>query len=170
MSTGTISQADAPLFLSSSLSKQPFILGNDIESIARLVPGKSIPLPLYSYKIPAGFRSPAEDHIELSLDLNEYCIQHPAATFMVRVSGHCMTGVGIYDNDILIVDRSLEAVPGKVVIAVVDGELTVKQLLQDKEGQMMLCPANPDYSPIALDPNSEVTIWGVVAHVIRSFK
>lgn len=162
-----ISQAAMPLPFSSA--NERFRLSPDIAALARLVPGKSISLPLYSYRIPAGFRSPAEDHIELSLDLNEYCIQHPAATFMVRVSGHCMTGLGIYDNDILIVDRSLEAVPGKVVIAVVDGELTVKQLLQ-KEGQLMLCPANPDYSPIVLHPDSEVTIWGVVAHVIRSFK
>jgi DNA polymerase V len=161
-----ISEAENSLSLSSPTV--PFTLGKDIALLARLVPGKPIPLPFYSYKVPAGFRSPAEDHIELSLDLNEYCIQHPAATFMVRVSGHCMTGLGIYDNDMLIVDHSVEAVPGKVVIAVVDGELTVKQLLQDKTGKMMLCPANPDYAPIALSPDSEVTILGVVAHVIRS--
>ena len=163
-----ISQAGTFLPFSSISTPNSFSLSNEIDLLARLVPGSPVPLPLYSHRVPAGFRSPADDHIELSLDLNEYCIQHPAATFMVRVSGNCMSGLGIYDNDMLIVDRSLEAVPGKVVIAVVDGELTVKQLLQDKAGQLMLCPANPDYSPIALNPNSEVTIWGVVAHVVRS--
>jgi SOS-response transcriptional repressor LexA len=97
-----ISKAENSLSFSSFAV--PFTLGNDIALLTRLVPGKSIPLPFYSYKVPAGFWSPAEDHIELSLDLNEHRIQHPAATFMVRVSGHCMTGLGIYDNDMLIVD------------------------------------------------------------------
>ena len=87
--------------------------------------------PLFSSGVSAGFPSPAEDHIDRKLDLNELLIQHPVATFFVRVAGESMKDAGINHGDILVVDRSLEAVSGKIVIAIVNGELTVKRFIQD---------------------------------------
>ena len=113
-----------------------------------------------------GFPSPADDYIEGELDLNRLLVENPPATFFVRVAGDSMIGAGIHHNDILVVDRSLEPVPGKVVIAVVDGELTVKRFCRDGD-QIRLAAANPDYPDLVPAEESSVTIWGVVAHVIH---
>ena len=86
------------------------------------VHGKGYRLPLFSHKVPAGFPSPADDYIEQQLDLNEHLIKNPPSTFFVRVSGESMKDVGIFPNDILIVDRSITPIDGKIVIAVIDGE------------------------------------------------
>lgn len=141
---------------------------NALELFGVCRPTHKLAIPLFISKVPAGFPSPSDDYIEQHLDLNEYLIKHPAATFMVRVSGHSMVDAGIHPNDILIVDRSLEPMPGKVVIAAVNGEFTVKRLQQNKAGQWLLSPANKQYPTIVVDPLQEVTIWGVVAHVIHA--
>lgn len=123
---------------------------------------------LVQQQVAAGFPSPADDYLkaETPLDLNEHLIKHPAATFFVRVRGDSMTGCGIFPDDILIVDRSLEAVHRKVVIAVVDGELTVKRL-HKAGGKIMLMPENEGYKPIVIEDNMELEIWGVVTCVIH---
>jgi len=115
--------------------------------------------PLYMTSIEAGFPSPADDYIEGSLDLNQHLIKHPAATFFVRVSGSSMIDAGIFPGDILIVDRSLEAVDKKIVIAVVDGELTVKRL-RIRSGMPFLEPENAQYTPIEITPDMAFEIWG----------
>lgn len=125
-----------------------------------------IALPLYMTSIEAGFPSPADDYIEGCLDLNEHLIKHPAATFFVRVSGESMINAGIYPRDILIVDRSLEAVDKKIVIAVVDGDLTVKRL-RIRSGQPFLEPENDRYAPIEILPDMAFEVWGVVTNVIH---
>lgn len=125
-----------------------------------------IALPLYMTSIEAGFPSPADDYIEGCLDLNEHLIKHPAATFFIRVSGESMINAGIYPRDILIVDRSLEAVDKKIVIAVVDGDLTVKRL-RIRSGQPFLEPENDRYAPIEILPDMAFEIWGVVTNVIH---
>ncbi|MFZ2312573.1 MAG: translesion error-prone DNA polymerase V autoproteolytic subunit [Methylobacter sp.] len=86
-------------------------------------------MPLFASKIPAGFPSPADDHLEATIDMNQQYVRHPAATFFVRVQGTSMIGAGIHNGDLLVVDRSLEAQSGSIVIAVVNGELTVKRLM-----------------------------------------
>ncbi len=123
-----------------------------------------IPLPLFGYAVPAGFPSPADDFIEEYLDLNQLLVKHREATFFARVAGYSMVNAGIYPGDILIVDRSLEPVHGKIVIAVVDGELTVKQLAINN-GQVILRAENPDYPDIVA--GEELRIWGVVTSVIH---
>jgi DNA polymerase V len=128
----------------------------------------SLSLPLYGSRIAAGFPSPADDHLEDALDLNEHLIQHPAATFFVRVRGDSMTGVGIHDGDLLVVDRALEPKSGAIVVAVIDGELTVKRLRID-DGRVWLMPENPAYPPLEIKEGSELVIWGVVAHSVRSY-
>ena len=125
-------------------------------------------LPLYGSKVSAGFPSPADDHMEGMLDLNAHLIKHPAATFFVRASGHSMVNAGIHENDILIVDRSITPTHGKIVIAAMDGQLTVKRLHQTKGGKLWLMPENPDFKPIEVKEGSEVTIWGVVTNVVHA--
>jgi DNA polymerase V len=124
-------------------------------------------VPLYLNKIAAGFPSPAEDYIADRLNLNEYLVKHPAATFLVRATGDSMLNAGIHDNDILIVDRSMTPVSGKIVIAAIDGQLTVKRLLKEND-KLFLMPDNPDFKPIEVKEGNEVVIWGVVIHVIHS--
>ena len=123
-------------------------------------------LPIYSNKVTAGFPSPADDHIEGKLDLNTHLIKHPSATFFVKATGDSMIGAGIHEGDILVVDRSLEPRNGKVVIAAVDGSLTVKRLMKNGKNTM-LSPENKKYKPIKLTENTDIIIWGVVTNVIH---
>jgi len=123
-------------------------------------------LPLYLVHISAGFPSPAEDYIEGGLDLNRYLIKHPAASFYVRVTGDSMIGAGIHPGDLLLVDRSLEPRSSRVVIAVVNGELTVKRLYR-RRGQLYLVPENPEYETLEITEAMEFQVWGVVTTVIH---
>lgn len=126
----------------------------------------SFSVPLYACKVPAGFPSPADDFIEAHLDLNTHLIQHPAATFFVFASGDSMVGAGIQSGDMLIVDRSLEASHEKIVVAAIDGELTVKRLSR-ANGRVQLLPENSKYSPIDITHEQDIVVWGVVTHVIH---
>lgn len=127
-----------------------------------------MPLPLFSGKIAAGFPSPADDHIEKSLDLNEHLILHPVATFFARAQGNSMVKAGIASGDLLIIDRSLEPKNNAIVVAVVNGELTVKRLCL-KNRQVWLLPENPEFSPLMITDGMDFHIWGIVTHVIHSF-
>jgi DNA polymerase V len=104
--------------------------------------------------------------MEGKLDLNNHLVKHPTATFFVRASGESMVGAGIHDGDILVVDRSLEPRHGKIIIAAVDGQLTVKRL-QKRGSKTLLAPENRKYKPIELTENNDVKIWGVVTNVIH---
>ena len=126
-----------------------------------------VSLPLFNGKVAAGFPSPADDYVEKNLDLNELLVQKPAATFFVRAQGESMLGAGIHPNDILVVDRSLEAVPGKVVICAINGELTVKRLERVND-QWQLKAENPAYADIVIHDELELVIWGVVTNVIHA--
>jgi DNA polymerase V len=128
---------------------------------------QGVTAPLFNCRVAAGFPSPADDYIERSLDLNQLLIQKPAATFFVRAEGDSMIGAGIHNNDILVVDRSIEAVPNKVVICALNGELTVKRLVS-KQGRMVLMAENPLYPDIPIHEDIEMTVWGVVTNVIHS--
>ncbi len=123
-------------------------------------------LPYFVVPVKAGFPSPAEDSLEQNLNLNEHLIQHPAATFFVRVDGDSMRGAGIHKDDILIVDKALEPTNGKVVIAVINGEFTVKRIRMGG-GKVFLDPENPQYQAIEVNPNSDFRVWGVVTYVIH---
>jgi DNA polymerase V len=123
-------------------------------------------LNLYEQPIPAGFPSPADDHLQEKLDLNKHLIKHPAATFFVKVTGHSMLGAGIHDGDMLIVDRSLEPTHGRIIIAVINGELTVKRL-QIERDRILLVAENLEYPPIQVQEMDEMLVWGVVVTVIH---
>ena len=124
-------------------------------------------LPYFDSGVSAGFPSPAEDWSDERLDLNEYAVKNPAATFFVRARGDSMTGAGIYDGDILVVDRSLTASPNQIVIAIVDGEFTVKYLRRVNL-RNFLEAANAKYPAIVLTPDSNAEIWGVVTLVLHT--
>ncbi len=125
-----------------------------------------LPLPLFESRVAAGFPSPADDHLERTLDLNELLVRRPAATFFVRVEGTSMIGAGIHPGDILVVDRAEEAQDGQIVVAAVDGELTVKRLRRER-ARVYLQPENPDYRPIEITGDTDLVIWGVVTSVIH---
>lgn len=136
----------------------------------------SVPIPLLTsaplelvdvgQRVHAGFPSPAQDHQQRRIDLNEVLILNPLSTFLFRVSGDSMVDARIYDGDQLIVDRSVEAAPGRIVLACVDGEFTVK-ILQRHRGSVFLQPANPAYETIRFCEGQELTIWGVVTWNLR---
>lgn len=125
-----------------------------------------VPVPLAQSLVAAGFPSPADDYIEKNLDLNEYLITNPAATFFVKVSGDSMIDSGIHHGDILVVDRSLDAEPGRVVIAVVEGEMLVKRLRRVSQ-RLVLVAENKEYPPMAIRRETEFSVWGVATYVIH---
>jgi DNA polymerase V len=125
-----------------------------------------LPLPLSDANVPAGFPSPAEGYLDKSLDLNEFLIAHPAATFFVRVAGDSMRDAGILSGDILIVDRSLTPSDNKIVVAIINSEFTVKRLRLG-EGRISLVPENPSYPILDVKEGTDFQIWGVVTYVIH---
>ena len=128
----------------------------------------AVPLPLYFSRVHAGFPSPADDFIDRPLDLNDHLIRHPAATFFVKVQGDSMIDAGIHPGSLLVVDRSLQARSGNIILAVLDGDFTVKRLKKDN-GMIILCPENPRYKPVVVTQGQDFEVWGVVVHVVRSF-
>ena len=130
-------------------------------------------LPLVLCRVRAGFPSPAEEYVEAGLDLNELLVKRPAATFFLRVEGDSMTGAGIHDGDLLVVDRAAEAGDGGVVVACVDGRMTVKRLRHGVAGELRLEAEHPDYPPLVFHPPQDecedagLMIWGVVVACIH---
>lgn len=123
-------------------------------------------LPLYLSPVAAGFPSPAEDYIDRKLDLHEYLVRNPAATFFVRAAGDSMIHAGIQDGDLLVVDRSVTPGNGSVIIAAVEGELTVKYLAK-KNGRVQLVAANEGYPDLDITEQEDAVIWGVVTYAIH---
>lgn len=126
-------------------------------------------IPLFGHVVSAGFPSPADDYVEDRLDLNQLLVHNKAATFFLRVKGDSMDGAGIHDGDIIVVDRSVEPSDRAVVVAVIDGELTVKRLIW-RHGIAELHAENPKYAPIRFKEGQELTIWGVVTSSVHSVR
>jgi DNA polymerase V len=122
--------------------------------------------PLFLVPVSAGFPSPADDYLDDKLDLNSYLVEHPAATFFVRVVGDSMIEAGIHSGDLLVVDRALEPADNHVVIAVLDGELTVKRI-RIRHRTVFLVSDNAQYAPIQINETMHFEVWGVVTYVIH---
>jgi DNA polymerase V len=133
-----------------------------------LSPGR-VQLPLFASRVPAGFPSPADDYVESRLDLNELLIQRKEATYFLRVKGDSMQGAGIHPGDLIVVDRSLNAQDGNVVVAEVDGELTIKRL-RFSAGNPELHPENPAYAVMRFKEGQELRIWGVVTSSVHNVR
>ena len=127
-----------------------------------------IRLPLFSHKVQAGFPSPADDYIEGRISLDEHLIANKDATFFVRAQGNSMVGAGIFDGDLLVVDKSIAPTSGKIVIAIIDGEITVKRLLL-RDNKTVLKAENLRYKDIELQEGQELRVWGVVTSTIKKF-
>ncbi len=126
-------------------------------------------IPIAGEAISAGFPSPAEDYLELGIDLNQHLIKNPISTFFLRVSGNSMNNAGIYDKDLLIIDRSINPTPGNIVVAVLDGEFTLKRLIQDHDNYYLKADKE-NYPAINLYQYSDIQIWGVAIYSIHELK
>jgi len=129
----------------------------------------SRPVPLFGGTVPAGFPSPADDYVEKAIDLNEHLVRNPTSTFFVRAKGDSMKDAGIASGDILVVDKSITAADKQIVVAMLDGEFTVKRLRR-RNNRVFLESGNPEFPPREITPDQEVVIWGVVTFVIHQPK
>ncbi|WP_111854815.1 LexA family protein [Acinetobacter oleivorans] len=145
------------------------IVLSDVISIKLVVPSTHILVPYALEKISAGFPSPAQDYIDKALDMNEHLIKNETATFIVKVASLSMLNAGIDIDDELIVDRSLDAKHGDIVVALIDNDFTVKRLMIDESGQWLKAE-NPEYKNIYLQEGQELIIWGVVTCVIKMIR
>lgn len=143
--------------LNASALENPRMLGAQLNQLS---------LPLFASRVPAGTPVPADDLRERDIDLNQHLVRHPESTFLVTVKGDSMIDAGINDGDLLVVDHAVEPRPGKVVVAVLNGELTVKRLFKSAQ-QVLLVPENPAYQPIEIHEGASFFIWGVVTNVIH---
>ena len=132
------------------------------------VPETKVYLEVCGWKVPAGFPSPAADHTQKRIDLNDHLIRNQDATFLFEVKGDSMSGIGIQDGDSLVIDRSIEAKHGHIVVAVLNGEFTVKRLHR-RGGVVKLMAENPLYPPRVLNSEEELTIWGVVTYSLHKY-
>ena len=125
-------------------------------------------IPLFGHNVSAGFPSPADDYVEGRLSLDEHLVPHKDSTFFVRAKGNSMVGAGIFDGNLLVVDKSLTPSSGDIVIAVVDSELTVKRFIKRGE-KVILQPDNPRFKEIELKEGQELQVWGVVTSTVKTF-
>jgi DNA polymerase V len=139
-----------------------------VENIGESGEFKQLDIQLFSDAVPAGFPSPATDYCERKLDLNELCILHPAATYFLRAQGDSMIDAGIFPGDVIVVDRSITAAHGDIVIASVNGELTVKRL--ETTPTMRLVPMNTQHEPIDVPEAADLEVFGVATTVIHSLR
>ncbi len=139
-------------------------------SLTFYTPSFATPLarPMLAFPVSAGFPSPADDYLEGRIDLNQHLIRHPAATFFVRVKGDSMTGAGIHDGDLLIVDRAAECVSGCIVVARIADEFTLKRVRKDGT-RVFLMPENERFQPIEVTEGSDFEIWGRVTGSVREY-
>ncbi len=135
-------------------------------TMGQLIVHRYLPRPLIS-GIPAGFPSPAEDYMDKQLDLNDYCIRNRAATFFAFVEGDSMIDAGFFDGDLMIIDRSVDAKTDDIIVAIINGDFTVKRLCYDAQQWPILIPENKHYAPIRIDESMDFRVWGVVKGVIH---
>ena len=128
----------------------------------------TLDLPFVDGGISAGFPSPADDFLDINIDLNKHLIKNPSTTFYGRVRGNSMIDAGIHDGDLLVIDKSLEPQSDKIAVCFIDGEFTVKRIQIEKD-TVWLIAENKDYQPIKVTKENELLIWGIVTNVIKDF-
>ncbi len=138
-----------------------------VRDVMEMIEGESYDIPMYSGKVQAGLPEMTDDYIEGMVNLNSLLIGEPKNTFLVRATGDSMLDAGIFSNDTLIVDRSIAAKNNHIIIAAVNGELTVKRLSIQEDGRIFLMPENSRFSPIEVTQNTDFHIWGVVTNSIH---
>lgn len=138
-----------------------------VDAVQNYDPSMRPTLPLYSARVQAGYPMPADEHMDDRVDLHAYLVDNPADTFLVHATGDSMKDAGIPDGTLLVVDRRVKPANGKIVVAAMDGQVTVKYLIM-KHGKPFLMPANPAFHEIPINSETGVTIWGVVTKSIQS--
>ena len=123
-------------------------------------------IPLYGDAVPAGFPSPADDYLDMDLNLHDYLVQHPSATFCVKAIGDSMVHAGIKSSDVMVIDRALTPKNNDIILAVVDGEFTVKRIKKNDD-ELYLIPANENYRPVKITEDMDFQVWGVVTFIIH---
>ena len=123
-------------------------------------------IPLYGDAVPAGFPSPADDYLDMDLNLHDYLVQHPSATFCVKAIGDSMVDAGIKSSDVMVIDRALTPKNNDIILAVVDGEFTVKRIKKNDD-ELYLMPANENYRPMKITEDMDFQVWGVVTFIIH---
>ncbi len=154
------------LNLKKTLSSLKLHSGNTIDIYSALTESE-LELPYVESGISAGFPSPALDFVDLTIDLNKHIVKHPASTFYGRVKGDSLKNAGIHNGDLLVIDKSIEPVDGKIAVCYIDGEFTAKRI-QIGKNEVLLMPENEDYQPIRVTEDNSFLIWGIVTHVIKS--
>ena len=140
-----------------------------VSAIYGLEESGSLELPLFSARVAAGFPSPADDYLDVDLNLHKYLVKHPAATFFIIAKGHSMERAGISDSDLLVVDKSLEPKNKDIVVAIVDGEFTVKRYLVNNGSICLKAEGlSDDYPDINITDSIEFEVWGIVTHTIHN--
>ena len=123
-------------------------------------------IPLYGDAVPAGFPSPADDYLDMDLNLHDYLVQHPSATFCVKAIGDSMVAAGIKSSDVMVIDRALTPRNNDIILAVVNGEFTVKRIKKNDD-ELYLIPANENYRPVKITEDMDFQVWGVVTFIIH---
>ena len=123
-------------------------------------------IPLYGDAVPAGFPSPADDYLDMDLNLHDYLVQHPSATFCVKAIGDSMVDAGIKSSDVMVIDRALTPKNNDIILAVIDGEFTVKRIKKNDD-ELYLIPANENYRPVKITEDMDFQVWGVVTFIIH---
>ena len=159
--------AGRPKKLNKKRSKVLRVPEHMVESVYRLIQEKDFYLPLFTTRVAAGFPSPADDHSERKLDLNQHLIDNPSSTFFVEVSGESMIDAGINPQDILVVDKSINPAHNKIAIIFFNGDFTVKRLHYVNGRLQQLRPENANFDPICISDTDQVEIWGIVRYVIH---
>ena len=146
--------------------KLKFLNNNDNLSFYAMENSSLNKVPMFGDSVSAGFPSPAEDYLDLDLNLHDYLVQNPAATFCVRANGDSMIDANIKSGDVMVVDRALDPTNNSIVLAVLDGEFTVKRIKKSSD-KLYLMPANENYQPIKVTSDIDFQIWGVVTFIIH---
>ncbi len=126
-----------------------------------------VKIPILIESIKAGFPSPADDYIEDTLDLNQYLIKNKSSTFFAKVKGNSMNHSNIFNEDILIIDKSIQPIIGSILVCSINGEFTIKRVKRVNSKKIVLMPDNPDFPPLEIDDKSTLDIWGVVTYSIH---
>ncbi len=138
--------------------------------IQSFIPEETTLIPIVHAYVTAGFPSPALDYQDEKIDLNRHLVKHPASTFYIRVCGDSMLEKGIFPQDLVVVDKSLPTRNGSIVVAILNGEFTIKEFFQDNNKKFFLKPANKNYPIIEVKSDDEFEIWGVATHVIHGLR
>jgi len=154
------------VFILIEIMKFKFLNTNNKLNFYSIEGSNLVDIPLYSDSVPAGFPSPADDYLDMDLNLHDYLVKHPSATFCVKAIGDSMIDAGIKSSDVMVVDRALTPKNNDIILAIINGEFTVKRIKKN-DNELYLMPANENYHPMKITKDMDFQVWGVVTFIIH---